>query len=298
MTGLVLELQADALNENISVLSLLRKAKVVSVKLEVTTINEWLDHELRGYPTRSSVPEYRRVVGRTVCHNPYRGWIPLEVRGADAQKFMTERRLHQSMGELCQFADKGIGESVLFMYPPQIAQQIMNGTDGRFEPALEVGVNVIHGVIATVRNKILDFALELEKQGILGEGLTFTQAEKMTASNITYNVNIENMTGSQLQQGTTSSTQTYNAQVTDLSAVAEFVERLLPAIGELSDATDREQVQSDLETIRSQLKAPKPKTGIIRECLTSVRSVLEGAAGDVGATYLAPLTALLVSIPS
>lgn len=170
--------------------------------------------------------------------------------------------------------------------------------DEPFEPALEVGVSVINGIIDKVRNKILDFALELERQGILGEGLTFSQAEKMTASSITYNVNIENMTGSQLQQGTTSSTQTYNAQGADLSAVAEFVERLLPAIGELSDATDRDQMQSDLETIRSQLNAPKPKTGMIRECMLSVKSVLEGTAGNLAATYLPPLTALLASMPS
>ncbi|WP_448177021.1 AbiTii domain-containing protein [Pseudomonas putida] len=299
MTGLVLELQADALNEEgVPILSLLRKARVVSMKLGVTTIDQWLEHELSGYPTRGSIPEYRRIVGQTVCRNPYLGWIPLEVRGAEAQKMLSERRLHQPMGELCQFAGKGVGESVLLMYPAKMAEQIMNGTDARFEPALEVGVNVIHGIIATVRNKILDFALELERQGILGEGMTFTTKEKTAASNITYSINIENMSGSQLQQGTTNSSQTYNAQGTDLSAVAAFVERLLPAIGELNDATDREQVQSDLDTIRSQLRAPKPKTGMIRECLNSVRTVLEGAAGNVGATYLPQLTALLASIPS
>lgn len=297
MTGLVLELQADALDESVSVLSLLRKAKVVSVKLGVTTIIEWLEHELSGYPTRSSIPEYRHVSGRTVCYNPYRGWIPLEIEDPEHQKLLSERKLHQPISELCQFTDaKSAGGTVLLFFPAFIAADL-RGSSG-FEPALQVAINLIHGIIDTVRNKILDFALELEKQGIIGEGLTFTQAEKMTASNITYNVNIENMTGSQLQQGTTSSSQTYNAQGTDLSAVAEFVERLLPAIGELSDPTDREQVQSDLDTIRSQLRAPKPKTGMIRECLNSVRTVLEGTTGNLAATYLPLLPALLASIPS
>lgn len=295
MAGLILELQADALDESVSVLSLLRKAKVVSVKLGVITINEWLEHELSGYPKRSSIPEYRHILGRMVCHNPYIGWIPLEITNLEHHKLLSERYLHQPLSELCQFTDaNSAGNSVLLFFPADIATELKRGSG--FEPALEVAVNLIDGVIATVRNKILDFTLELERQGILGEGMTFTPKEKKAANSITYNVNIEYMTGSQLQQGTTGSTQTYKAQSTDLSAVAEFVERLLPNIGELSDATDREQIQSDLETIRSQLKAPTPKTGMIRECLNSVRTVLEGTTGNLAATYLPLLPALLASI--
>jgi hypothetical protein len=182
------------------------------------------------------------------------------------------------------------------MYPADIAADLRSSSG--FEPGLKIAVNLIYGIISTVRDKILEFSLELEKQGILGEGLTFTQQEKMAANNITYNsINIENMTSSQLQQGTTGSTQTYT-QSADLSGISAFVEKLLPAIGELSNSTERDQLQSDLETIRSLLKAPAPKTRMIRECLTSVKTVLEGTAGNLAATYLPLLPALLSSIPS
>lgn len=296
MTGLVHELQADAMNESVSVLSLLRKARALSVKLGVSTIDQWLAHEMSGYPTRSSIPDYRHVVGRTVCHNPYRGWIPLEIENLEHRQLLSERNLHQPLSELFQFTDaKAAGQSVLLMFPANIAADLRSSSG--FEPGLEIAVNLIYGIISTVRDKILEFSLELEKQGILGEGMTFTPKEKMAASNISYSINIENMTGSQLQQGTTGSTQTY-AQSADFSGISAFVEKLLPAIGELSNPTDRDQLQSDLETIRSQLKAPTPKTGMIRECLNSVKTVLEGAAGNVAATYLPLLPALLASIPS
>ncbi|WP_449439714.1 AbiTii domain-containing protein [Pseudomonas migulae] len=293
MTGLVLELQSDALNDSVPILSLLRKAKALSAKLGITTIDQWLEHELSGYPNRTSIPAYRNVIGRTVCFNPLRGWIPLSVRGVEAQKMMCERFLHQPIGELCQFT----GSTVLLMYPAAISQEIMQSTRNGYEPALEVAITAIHNVVAQVRNKILDFALELEKQGILGEGMTFTPKEKMAAGNVYYNTNIENMTGSQFQQGTTGSTQSYT-QTADLSGISAFVEKLLPAIGELSNPTDRDQLQSDLETIRSQLKAPAPKTGMIRECLSSIKTVLEGTAGNLTATYLPLLPALIASIPS
>ena len=295
MTGLVHELQADAMNESVSVLSLLRKARALSVKLGVTTIDQWLAHEMGGYPTQSSIPDYRHVMGRTVCHNPYRGWIPLEIENPEHHKLLSERKLHQPLSELIQFTDaQSAGKSVLLMYPAKIAADLRSSSG--FEPGLEIAVNLIHGIISTVRDKILEFSLELEKQGILGEGLTFTQQEKMAANNVTYNsINIEHMTGSQLQQGTTSSTQTYT-QSADFSGISAFVEKLLPAIGELTNQTDRDQIQSDLETIRSQLKAPTPKTGMIRECLNSVKTVLEGATGNVAAEYLPLLPALLASI--
>ena len=37
--------------------------------------------------------------------------------------------------------------------------------------------------MSTVRNKILDWAILLEENGIMGEDLTFTDVEKQTAKN-------------------------------------------------------------------------------------------------------------------
>ncbi|TPG77362.1 hypothetical protein [Pseudomonas arsenicoxydans] len=295
MTGLVLELQSDVLKESVSILSLLRKARALSVKLNVTTIDQWLEHEMNGYPRGVSIPEYRHVLGKVICRDPYRGWIPLEIRNPELLENLSQRMLHQPVSALCQFTESKEGDSLLLQFPPKMAAQIMKGCG--CEPGLEIALNLINGVISTVRNKILDFALELEKQGIHGEGMTFTNEEKMAANNISYSINIENMTGSQLQQGTTGSTQTYTKSA-DLDGISAFVEKLLPAIGELSNSTNRDQLQSDLETIRSLLKAPTPKTGMIRECLRSVKTVLEGTTGNLAATYLPLLPALLSSIPS
>lgn len=163
-----------------------------------------------------------------------------------------------------------------------------------YETGLEVALNLVNAVISTVHNKILAFALELEKQDILGDGMTFTKEEKMAASNITYSIHVEKMEGSQIQQGTTNSTQNYT-QTTDLTGIGAFVETLLPAIGKIDSSVEREQIRSDLETIRNQIKAPTPKLGIIRECLTSVKTTLEGAAGNVIAAQFLPLIPTLLA---
>ena len=41
----------------------------------------------------------------------------------------------------------------------------------------------LYRIMSTVRNKILDWALLLEENGIVGEGMTFTDVEKETAHN-------------------------------------------------------------------------------------------------------------------
>lgn len=42
-------------------------------------------------------------------------------------------------------------------------------------------------IIEHVRNRLLEWALELEKKGILGENMSFNEKEKSTAQNITVN---------------------------------------------------------------------------------------------------------------
>jgi len=72
--------------------------------------------------------------------------------------------------------------------------------------------NAISNIIERVKNKILDWAITLEENGILGDGLSFTSEEKTKAQSEPQIVNyISNFYGavsdSQVQQGTTNSNQ-------------------------------------------------------------------------------------------
>ena len=73
MAGLVDELQADALDESIHVMALLRKAKAVSVKLNAPSISAWIDNELQGYRSNEDIPEYRHVRGALFVSIPSMG---------------------------------------------------------------------------------------------------------------------------------------------------------------------------------------------------------------------------------
>ena len=61
MTSLVLQLQADTLDQSVRVSSILRKALAVSRKLAILEIESWLKQELDGYGTSLDLPLYRTI---------------------------------------------------------------------------------------------------------------------------------------------------------------------------------------------------------------------------------------------
>lgn len=89
--------------------------------------------------------------------------------------------------------------------------------------------------------------------------------------------------GSQIQQATEGSQQIQITQDTQ-RALAEFLSSLEKGLTEIkAEANTLRDLKADIETIKAQLSAAQPKRSIVREALSSIRSILEGA----GAALLA-----------
>ncbi len=58
-----------ASGETASVSTLLRKLKVIAARLGTVQLEEWVDHELAGYPSGAAVPDYRGPFEREVRGN-------------------------------------------------------------------------------------------------------------------------------------------------------------------------------------------------------------------------------------
>ncbi|EKO5201208.1 hypothetical protein P0J05_004302, partial [Vibrio vulnificus] len=78
MGSIILEIQADAMNEKVSIQSLLRKAYVVTTKLGIEASKQWIQAELNGYE-EGDVPKYRQIKGALRGFNPVNGWIPVHI---------------------------------------------------------------------------------------------------------------------------------------------------------------------------------------------------------------------------
>jgi hypothetical protein len=59
--GLLDDIQSDALSNTVPVTSLLRKVLVLASKLDSNVLEDWVRHELNGYPAAAELPEYRII---------------------------------------------------------------------------------------------------------------------------------------------------------------------------------------------------------------------------------------------
>jgi hypothetical protein len=100
-------------------------------------------------------------------------------------------------------------------------------------------------------------------------------------------INIGTMTGSQITQGSPASRQDNAISFHNPGAVEEFLRKLKEQLPALSlDADSSTELQADVAALESQLQSSRPKLGIIKECILSVRRILEGAAGKIAADAL------------
>lgn len=206
MDSLVLELQRDVLDRTIHIPDLLRKALLVSRKLKIKDIEEWLNDELNGYELRS-VPSYRLISGELKAFNPYRGWIPVDM-GGELHASMCETPARDSVSQIADLVERTETGTVVVKFPANLNTAFRNLMRTDYEPALHVPVHKLVRILDVTKTKIMDFALDLEARGIFGEGIRFSKAEEQLAQSITYNtINIERMENSQLQQSTHESEQ-------------------------------------------------------------------------------------------
>jgi hypothetical protein len=110
-------------------------------------------------------------------------------------------------------------------------------------------------------------------------------------------IHVEQMSNSQIQQGTVDSTQAGTFASLDLAAVAEFIRGVKAELPQLKLTDDDEaEVQSDIATIETQLSSPRPKVEIVKESLRSIRNIAEGTVGSLAASGIIAGIAKLLSM--
>jgi hypothetical protein len=210
MSYLVIELQRDALNPNISVTNLLRKALVVAKKLNLGDFDHWVNLELNGYYEQDSkVPKYRHVIGQLKGLNPFSGWMPTSFGGNnELEKTVTNRDVGEKISEL-EYLISSEKNDLCITFPSSVEQQLnrLFSSDTKFQ--LFVDKSQFHGILEAVRTTILNWALQLECDGILGDEMIFSQQERAIADSKNYTVNYfyGDVNNSQIQQHTTDSQQ-------------------------------------------------------------------------------------------
>ncbi len=283
MMNLVLDLQKKALDSNSSITDLLRTALTVAIKLDINDFAEWVKHELYGYYNVDSkdFPKYRLVSGVAKYYNPYQGWC--DVYWATQKQYDMLSRIPVVEG-ISEIEELSLSDNMIIRDFPVSSQRYLAENNLGFVPQIIMNKHNFIGIIDTVKNNILSWALELEKKGIWGENMKFNEDEHRAAKTVTINNYIGRVERSYFQQGETNHMNVSfdgDEQKTILSLLKEIKEML----SKIHDADIHDEISVDVTTIEQQMKSPNPKMGIVYELLKSIRNILEGTCGSLLASY-------------
>ncbi len=179
MDGIVIQLQAEALDDSINIETLLRKAYLVARKLKLKDFESWISSEQNGY--EDEIPEYRKISGQIKAWNPYHGWMPVIMQGTLADA-VSRIPLKIPIAAISDAYNESEG-TVTLTVPGAVTDFLNKNTDGfPTEYSFYSSKAEMHKIISAVRNKILEWALLLEENGIVGEGIDFSSVEKDVAA--------------------------------------------------------------------------------------------------------------------
>lgn len=193
MSSIILELQKDALDDGIDIETLLRKVFLISTKLNLAELKTWTNNELNGYQENDVVPEYRKTRGELKSFNRFHGWTKVNFADTDWEDRVTLTSTSQSIAAIQRLKSSGNNTLTQNFNGERLGiLQEMIGTNN--DLCLFIPITSMDHILSSVRNTILDWALKLEQEGIVGQGLEFSGIEKERAS-MTTNIKIENFQG-------------------------------------------------------------------------------------------------------
>lgn len=286
--SLILEIQAAAIESGTDVVVLLRKAKAAAIKLDQNDAVIWIDQELNGYPGGyDSLPDYRLAQGQLKARNPYHGLIPIFYRDQETEKLLSRAPIFDGMASIKKVLDNSSpGEVLQYNLPSGVRQAIIETMEISMEPVLVVSYGVLENIVSRVISLVLDWSLELERAGILGEGMSFSMSEKEKATSVTQNIfaqNVGNVGAANESQKVNIGSMTAGDINIDQRKLDNFIEE--------ADATKGMLPPELLEAFSDELEKLKASDDPAnkRAILGSIRHILEGASGSVVAQGLIQL---------
>ncbi|WP_430439635.1 hypothetical protein [Shinella sp.] len=207
MAGLIEEIQRDALDTKVPIDALLRRVKLAAAKLQLKDLAAWVDQELNGYK-QTALPSYREVWGNPAAWNPFNGWIPVHCADSHINELISKARINEPIASIRDLIDRGANDTCHFSIPAQLVDLINQRLN--FETArmvIQIPRGGLVGILDKVRNLSLEWAIEMEQRGIVGEGISFNVRERQEAQtamanftigsigNFSGNLGVENRSG-------------------------------------------------------------------------------------------------------
>ncbi|MBQ3067472.1 MAG: ABC transporter substrate-binding protein [Oscillospiraceae bacterium] len=286
MSSIVIDLQNEITASECDVVKILRRAHVIAVKLSLKEFDQWISYELNGYPNQDTCPDYRKVRGVLKAFNPYHGWIPTLIPDGELEKMICEKRVPNSISEiitLCKTAENGLISEFSGEQLELFNRMFDSPLPMRY--ALHISGASVMDIVEKVKNTILEWTLKLEEEGVLGEGMRFSDEEKQTAKNLPQTVNnyygATNVIngpseGMQIVSGNENVTFSYDKASTAVSEIETAISQ------EPLQIEDKDAALEMLSEIRDKISQEK-KPSVIKALLVGLKDFLINAGGSLAA---------------
>ncbi|MDR6786052.1 hypothetical protein ABIE26_004478 [Pedobacter africanus] len=174
---LISDILNDLMDDQLSLSVPLTKTKFLASKIAHQELLEWVNFELKGYPSNGSLPAYRITKGVIVgdmiksgirfSDHPFH----LPDLPADLNEQMQLFRAHDNVSALESLLKSKSSNMVCALFPENILRTIekpMKNTNGADFQLLRAGIKVplhsLHKILAEVKDKLMEFMLALDKQ--------------------------------------------------------------------------------------------------------------------------------------
>lgn len=225
----IIELQKRAMDSSTDIVELVRYAYAIACKLDLKDFSGWCNAELEGYTEHCEVflPEYRCVDG-TLKVSSMNGRIErYSFSDADKTSHLSRMGFPNGISSLIKIIEGAEqGKWISAKLSPKLEQSIVDDPEYMFaiEAYLEVHISELEKIFSKIRKIILDWTLDCEKKGILGDEWIFTDKEKAMAQNITYNIgSVQNMANHNTESNINQTAQNMSVTKGDLQSLANFL---------------------------------------------------------------------------
>ena len=168
------------------------------------------------------------------------------------------------------------------------------------QPTLHISQPSVHSILDAIKDTILRWSLELEQNGILGEGMTFSEQEKKSAVQLNLEINSlvsanmnQNQSSSQVNQSFTApvgAVQNGNYNIanvsqnngTDNADILNAITELRQQISTSTLSPNLQEVADEaLDTLQEEIVSPTSKPAKIKAAWMNICTVIEKAKDPI-----------------
>ncbi len=172
--SLLRDIQNDAIDTNVDISVILRKCKVLAVRLGNKPFENWVNQELNGYKNKKLLPDYRIV--QVYSQGNFSGPFGSGLNNADIPFLSIPEKYRENLRK-CYFIEPigcylnllrtAKGNNLKEQWPPDLVaytgRDIYQGMNCMSAWKL-IPNSSMFGLVEAVRNRILNFVLEIEKE--------------------------------------------------------------------------------------------------------------------------------------